>query len=89
MHDTGGQPGLVLRHAGFHVSWPVIVIAVAAVLLVALIAGWMISTAKGHGSRHRAEAPRPAPPARGRHQGAHAHTRRPRLWRHGSHGLPV
>lgn len=73
-------------------SWPVIVIAVAAVILVALIAGWIISTAKGHGSRHRAEPSRPARPARparGRHQGAHAYTRRPRLWRHGSHGLPV
>ena len=86
MQATGGKPGLVLRNVGFHVSWPVIVIVVAAVVLVALIAGWIISTAKGHGSRHRAQLFRPA---RGRHQGAHAQTRRPRLWRHGSHGLPV
>ena len=89
MYAAGGKPGLVLQHVGFHVSWPVIVIAVAAVILVALVAAWIITTAKRRGSRHRAQSPRPARPARGRHQGAHAHTRRPRLWRHGSHGLPV
>ena len=64
-------------------SWLVIAIAAAAVTSMILVVAWIIWTSDRQGSHHRAQ-PRPA---RGRHQGAHA--RRPRLVRHGSHGLPV
>jgi hypothetical protein len=80
---VGRNPRLVFRRAGFHVSWPVIAIAAAAVIVLVLVVAWIALTASRRGSRHGSQ-PRPA---RGRHQGAHA--RRPRLWRHGDHGVPV
>jgi hypothetical protein len=53
------------------------------VIVLVLVVAWIALTASRRGSRHGSQ-PRPA---RGRHQGAHA--RRPRLWRHGDHGVPV
>ncbi len=78
-----GKPGLVFRNVGFHVSWPVIAITAAAVIAAASVFARIAWKASRRGSRRRTQ-PRPA---RGRHQGTHA--RRLRLWRHGSHGVPV
>ena len=69
----GGIPGLYFAALETHVSWPVIAIAAAAVIVLVLVVAWIALTASRRGSRHGSQ-PRPA---RGRHQGAHA--RRPRL----------